>query len=150
MAKLKVGDQAPDFTLEGTEGTFTLSEHRGKRVALLFYPGDDTAVCTKQFCAYRDAAEEIDELDAIVVGISTQGMDSKEAFKGKYGLTTPLLADSGGGVSKAYGVYAKRLGIAKRAVVIVDAEGRIAHTHENFLSLTFDDAGDLHKALAAA
>lgn len=148
MAKLKAGDEAPDFTLEGTEGTFTLSEQRGKRVALLFYPGDDTTVCTRQFCAYRDAADEMDSLDAVVVGISTQGMGSKEAFKGKYGLTTPLLADPGGKVSKAYGVYAKRLGVAKRAVVIVDSEGRIAHTHENFLSLTFDDAGDLQKALA--
>src|SRR5687767_2979997 len=98
---LNVGDPAPDFTLEGTEGTFTLSEHRGKRVVLLFYPGDDTTVCTKQFCSYRDAQEEMAKLDAVVVGISTQGLTSKESFKSKYGLTTPLLADEDAAVAQA-------------------------------------------------
>ena len=86
MAGPDVGDSAPDFTLEGTEGRFTLSEQRGRRVVLLFYPGDHTTVCTKQFCSYRDAAGEMAELDAVFVGISTQGMDSKESFKSKYGL----------------------------------------------------------------
>ena len=52
-----VGDEAPDFELEGNQGSFKLSDHRGERVLLLFYPGDDTAVCTKQFCSYRDNAE---------------------------------------------------------------------------------------------
>ena len=61
MAKLEVGDDAPDFTLEGTKGDFTLSEHRGERVVLLFYPGDDTTVCTKQFCSYRDATDDVAE-----------------------------------------------------------------------------------------
>ena len=96
MSKPDVGDEAPDFTLEGTEGPFTLSEHRGERVVLLFYPGDDTKVCTAQFSAYRDGSEELAELGAVFVGISTQGMESKEAFKAKYGLTMPLLADPGG------------------------------------------------------
>jgi peroxiredoxin Q/BCP len=148
MTKLDVGDPAPDFTLEGTEGTFTLSGHRGERVVLLFYPGDDTAVCTKQFCAYRDAADEISELDATFVGISTQGMASKEAFKAKYGLTTQLLADSDGEVSKAYGVYAKGFGVAKRTVFIIDEEGAIAYEHANFMSMTFDGIHDLKAALA--
>jgi len=147
MSKLNIGDTAPDFTLEGTEGTFTLSEHRGKRVVLLFYPGDDTTVCTKQFCAYRDAAEEMEELDAIVVGISTQGMTSKESFKSKHGLTTPLLADDDGEVSKSYGVYTNRFDMAKRTVFIVDGEGKIAHEHGNFLSLSFDSTDDLKAAL---
>ena len=144
---LDVGDTAPDFTLEGTEGTFTLSEHRGERVVLLFYPGDDTPTCTRQFCAYRDAADEIAELNAVFVGISTQDMTSKESFKGKYGLTTPLLADSDGGVAKAYGVYAGRFGVAKRTVVIVDEEGRIAHKHGNFMSMSFDDVDAIREAL---
>src|SRR5918999_5422082 len=94
-----VGDPAPDFELPGTDGHFRLSDHRDQRVVLLFYPGDDTAVCTKQFCAYRDGADEMAELDAVFVGISVQGMDSKESFRSKYGLTTPLLADTGGAVS---------------------------------------------------
>jgi len=148
MSGPDVGDSAPDFTLEGTEGSFTLSEYRGQRVVLLFYPGDDTTVCTKQFSAYRDAAEEIAELDAVFVGISVQGMDSKEAFKSKYGLTTPLLADPGGTVSKAYGVYSNRFKVAKRTVFIVDEDGKIAHRHANPMSLTFDDVDELSDALA--
>lgn len=145
---LNIGDTAPDFTLEGTEGPFTLSEHRGERVVLLFYPGDDTTVCTKQFCAYRDAGEEMSELGAKFVGISTQDMNSKESFKSKYGLTTQLLADSDAEVSKTYGVYAKRFDMAKRTVFIVDEEGKIAHKHGNFLSMSFDDASELKEALA--
>lgn len=145
---LDVGDTAPDFTLEGTEGTFTLSEHRGERVVLLFYPGDDTPTCTAQFCAYRDASEEMAELNAIFVGISTQDMTSKESFKGKYGLTTPLLADTDAEVSKAYGVYTKSFSVAKRTVFIVDEEGKIAHKHGNFLSMSFDDVGTIREALS--
>ena len=145
---LNIGDTAPDFTLEGTEGPFTLSEHRGERVVLLFYPGDDTTVCTKQFCAYRDAGEEIGELGATLVGISTQDMTSKEAFKSKYGLTTQLLADSEAEVSKMYGVFAKRFDMAKRTVFILDEEGKIAHKHGNFLSMSFDDVSELKEALA--
>jgi len=147
MSDPDVGDIAPDFTLGGTEGPFTLSDHRGQRVVLLFYPGDDTTVCTKQFCAYRDASEDMAALDAVFVGISTQGMDSKGSFKAKYGLTTPLLADPDGTVSKAYGVHSNKFGVAKRAVFIVDPEGSIAHRHENFMSMTFDDVGELREAL---
>jgi peroxiredoxin Q/BCP len=146
---LRVGDIAPDFTLEGTDGTFRLSEHRGSRVVLLFYPGDDTTVCTKQFCSYRDAADEMDGLGAVVVGISTRDTASKEAFKSKYGLTTPLLADADGAVARAYDVLAKPLRMTKRTVVIVDEDGRIAHRRGNRLSLTFDSVDDLRAALAA-
>jgi thioredoxin-dependent peroxiredoxin len=147
MAKVDVGDEAPDFTLEGTDGPFTLSEHRGERVVLLFYPGDNTTVCTKQFCSYRDSAEDMSQLDATFVGISTQGMESHEGFKAKYGLTVPLLADEGGKVSDAYGVYAKRLKMAKRTVFIVDEQGKIAYKHGNPMSMTFDDVDSLSKAL---
>ncbi len=144
----KIGDPAPDFTLDGPDGSFTLSSHRGERVVLLFYPGDDTTVCTKQFCAYRDAADQMAKLDATFVGISTQDNASKAAFKAKYGLTTTLLADPDGAVAGAYGVYAKRLKMAKRTVFIIDADGRIAHRHANFISLSFDSVDDLAEALA--
>ena len=71
MAKIpRVGEPAPDFELPGTDGTFKLSDHRGERVVLLFYPGDNTMVCTKQFCSYRDRAEDLASLGATVVGIS--------------------------------------------------------------------------------
>jgi peroxiredoxin Q/BCP len=147
MAKLSVGDTAPDFTLSGTDGTFTLSEHRGERVVLLFYPGDETSVCTKQMCSYRDSAGLIDELDATLVGISTKDEASKESFKANHGLTVPLLADTDGAVAEQYGLLAKRLKMTKRAVVIVGADGKIAHWHSNFLSLSFDSAEDIAAAL---
>jgi peroxiredoxin Q/BCP len=148
MSAPRVGDPAPDFTLDGTHGPFTLSDHRGRRVVLLFYPGDDTTVCTRQFCAYRDGAEEMAGLDAVFVGISTQDAASKAAFTAKHGLSTPLLADPDARVAEAYGVYAKRLKMAKRTVVIVDEAGHIAHRHGNFASLSFDSVDDLAEALA--
>ena len=149
MAKPDVGDEAPDFTLAGTSGEFTLSDHRGERVVLLFYPGDDTTVCTKQFCSYRDATDEIAGLDATIVGISTQDLDSHRAFTAKHELTTELLADPDHAVADAYGVYAKRVRMAKRTVFIIDERGTIAHRHTNFMSLTYDDVEDLKEALAS-
>lgn len=143
-----IGDPAPDFTLDGTGGPFVLSDHLGRKVVLLFYPGDDTTVCTKQFCSYRDRSADVAELDAVVVGISSGDATSKERFAAKHGLTVPLLADEGGRVADAYGVRSK-LGFTKRAVVIVDEAGRIAHRHTNLLSLSYDSVDDLQAALAA-
>src|ERR1700679_1575307 len=85
MAKTpQVGEQAPDFELAGTAGSFRLSEHRGERVVLLFYPGDNTPVCTKQFCSYRDRADDFAALDATVAGVSSQDLDSHRGFSDKY------------------------------------------------------------------
>lgn len=148
MGSLDVGDQAPDFTLQGTNGSFTLSEHRGERVVLLFYPGDDTTVCTKQFCSYRDHEADMSALDATVVGISTGSVSSKEAFTKKYGLTTELLADEDGKVAEQYGIFARRLKMAKRFVFVIGPDGKVAHKHGNLMSLTYDDVEDLKKALA--
>ncbi len=147
MASLNVGDQAPDFELEGTNGPFKLSDHRGERIVLLFYPGDDTTVCTKQFCSYRDNDADMSSLNAKVVGISTGTVASKEAFVAKHGLKTELLADEDGAVAERYGIFAKRLKMAKRTVFIIDEQGRIAHKHGNLLSLSYDDVGSLKAAL---
>src|SRR3954466_8769056 len=122
MAKPHVGDEAPDFELEGTAGTFKLSEHRGETVVLLFYPGDNTAVCTKQFCSYRDRAEDVDSLDATIVGISSQDLDSHAGFVAKHGLNVPLLADVDGAVGKLYGARAPVIG-TRRAVVVIGPDG---------------------------
>src|ERR1700685_1958653 len=112
MAKTpQVGEQAPDFELQGTDGTFKLSEHRGERVVLLFYPGDNTMVCTKQFCSYRDRADDFAALDATVVGISSQDLDSHEGFIPKHGLNVPLLSDVDRKVSMSYSAFSPRLGI---------------------------------------
>lgn len=148
MAKLSVGDPAPDFTLDGTDGPFTLSDHKGERVVLLFYPGDETSVCTKQFCSYRDRADDVANLGATLVGISSKDAASKESFKVNHGLNVPLLADEDGAVATRYGVWAKSLKMAKRTVFIVNEEGRIAHRHGNLLSLSFDSVDDIQAALA--
>src|SRR3954463_8895779 len=134
----RVGDAAPDFELEGTDGRFRLSDHRGERVVLLFYPGDETPVCTKQFCSYRDRSDEMASLNATVVGISSQGLESHESFRQSHGLTVPLLADEDKAVAKSYGVTAPGLG-TRRAVVIVDEDGTVRHRHVHTLGIDFQD-----------
>ena len=141
-----VGDQAPDFELDGTDGRFRLSDHRGERVVLLFYPGDNTPVCTRQFCSYRDNAEELGELDATVVGISSQTVNSHESFTAEHGLNVPLLADAGGKVAKAYGAHAPVVG-TKRAAIVVDEEGVVRYRHDHLLGLDFQTVDDLREAL---
>jgi peroxiredoxin Q/BCP len=148
MAKTpQVGEQAPDFELPGTNGTFRLSEHRGERVVLLFYPGDNTTVCTKQFCSYRDRAEDFDGLDATVVGISSQDLASHEGFTAKYALNVPLLADVDKQVAKAYSAYSPRLG-TKRSVIVIDEQGIVRHRHDHLLGLDYQSVDDLREALA--
>jgi thioredoxin-dependent peroxiredoxin len=143
MAKTpQVGEQAPDFELPGTEGPFKLSEHRGERVVLLFYPGDNTPVCKRQFCSYRDRADDFATLDATVVGISAQGLDSHQGFIEKNSLTVPLLADVDKTVGKAYSAS------GKRAVVIVDEQGVVRHRHDHRLGLDYQSVDDLKAALA--
>ncbi len=141
-----VGDPAPDFELDGTGGRFKLSDHRGERVVLLFYPGDNTAVCTKQFCSYRDNAEAFGALDATVVGISSQSLESHRGFSAKHELNVPLLADESGDVAKLYGAHAPVVG-TKRAVIVVDEEGVVRHRHDHLLGLDFQSVGDLRAAL---
>ncbi|HZB07355.1 MAG TPA: peroxiredoxin [Thermoleophilaceae bacterium] len=141
-----VGDPAPDFELDGTGGRFKLSDHLGERVVLLFYPGDNTAVCTRQFCSYRDNAEAFGALDATVVGISSQSLESHQGFSAKHQLNVPLLADEGGEVAKLYGAHASMVG-TKRAVIVVDEEGVVRHRHDHLLGLDFQSVGDLRAAL---
>jgi peroxiredoxin Q/BCP len=142
------GDQAPDFALDGTGGRFRLSEHRGKRILLLFYPGDETPVCTKQFCSYRDRADDMAQLDAVVVGISSQSLDSHERFRDHHGLNVPLLADEDKKVAKSYGVTAPALG-TRRATFVIDEDGVVRYRHVHTLGLDFQDVDELREALAS-
>jgi thioredoxin-dependent peroxiredoxin len=144
----QVGEQAPDFELEGTNGPFRLSEHRGERVVLLFYPGDNTMVCTKQFCSYRDRAQDFAELKATVVGISSQDIASHEGFIAKHGLNVPLLADVDKRVAKAYSAFSPRLG-TKRAVVVIDEQGVVRYRHDHLLGLDYQSVDQLSSALAS-
>ena len=149
MAKTpEVGEQAPDFELPGTDGTFRLSDHRGERVVLLFYPGDNTMVCTKQFCSYRDHPDEFATLNATVVGISSQDLASHQAFTAKHGLTVPLLADVDRQVARAYDAFSPRLGV-KRAVIVIDEGGIVRHRHDHRLGLDYQSVDELKAALAA-
>jgi peroxiredoxin Q/BCP len=143
----QVGDPAPDFELQGTDGAFKLSDHRGERVVLLFYPGDETPVCTKQFCSYRDRSDELHELAATLVGISPQSVESHQSFIKNHGLTVPLLADRDLSVSELYGVKQRVVG-TRRAVVIVDEQGIVRYRHQNTMSVTYDSVDDLRDALA--
>lgn len=144
----QVGDRAPDFELDGTDGPFRLSDHRGERVVLLFYPGDETPVCTRQFCSYRDDAGAMAALDAVVVGISHQDVASHASFSAKHGLTVPLLADVDRAVARLYGVSVPVLG-TRRAVFVIDEHGTVRTRHVHALGLDFQDADDLRTALLA-
>jgi len=147
MAKTpQVGEQAPDFELPGTDGPFKLSDHRGERVVLLFYPGDNTPVCTKQFCSYRDRADDFASLEATVVGISSQDLASHEEFTAKHGLNVPLLADVDKRVAKAYSAFSPGLG-TKRAVIVIDEQGIVRNRHDHRLGLDYQSVDELRSAL---
>ena len=147
MAKTpQVGEQAPDFELPGTDGAFRLSEHRGERGVLLFYPGDNTPVCTKQFCSYRDRADDFAALDATIVGISSQDLASHEQFTAKHSLNVPLLADEENKVAKSYSAFAAPLG-AKRAVIVIDEQGIVRHRHDHLLGLDYQSVDERKSVL---
>ena len=113
---------------------------------LLFYPGDETPVCTKQFCSYRDNGEAMAGLNATVLGISGQDVASHERFTAHHGLNVPLLADPDSSVARAYGAWAPIVG-TRRSVIIVDEQGVIAYRHDHTLGLDFQTVDELREAL---
>jgi peroxiredoxin Q/BCP len=144
MAKAREGDIAPDFTLPWTgEGEFSLAERRGRWVILAFYPGDFTPTCTKQFCNYRDGREQIDDLDAEVVGISPQDVDSHEKWIKAKEFPFPLLADTDKTVINAYGVKGFGPIPVKRSTFVIDAEGILRHKRVASIGMTWDKPGQL-------
>lgn len=147
MASPTVGDTAPDFTLDGTNGAFRLADHRGQTVVLVFYPGDDTKVCTKQLCEYTDRWDDLSGLDATIVGISGKDLASKEQFAEKRGLKVPLLADPDRTVAALYGAKQAVLG-TKRSTFVIDGEGVIRFRHDATLGLTYLSADELRAAIA--
>jgi len=134
---LKAGDPAPRFEGVTTDGQrVSLDDYRGKKLVMYFYPKDDTPGCTKQACSLRDHTAEIAAKGASVLGVSTQGTESHQAFTKKYRLTFPLLADTEGTVGRAYGVLGgdglmSKLkavaGFADRVTFLINEKGRIAH-----------------------
>ena len=145
-----VGSPAPDFTLPGTGGRdYTLSSYRGKPVVLVFYPGDNTAVCTTQLKSYTADFEEFEGVDAQVLAISPQGVASHEDFADKHGFKFPLLADVDKQVGSAYGVLGP-IGFYRRSVFVVDGGGVIRYAHRAIAGLTYKSTGELVKAVRAA
>lgn len=148
MAKVDVGDAAPEFELPGSGGrTYRLLEYRGRKLILAFYPGDFTAVCTRQFCSYRDNDERIAHLGAEVLGISPQSVDSHERFIAEHSLNVPLLADEDRAVAGAYGVAVGPL--VRRAIFVVDEQGVVRYRHVALVGMGYQDVDDLEQALAA-
>jgi peroxiredoxin Q/BCP len=140
---LKVGERAPDFTLPGTdEREYSLSQYRGQPVVLVFYPGDDTPVCTKQLNSYNDGIDQFAELDAQVLGISAQDVASHEAFSDKHGFAFPLLADVDKHVAGLYGTLGP-IGFPRRSIFIIDRDGIIRYAHKAMAGLTFRPVDEL-------
>lgn len=140
---VSVGDRAPDFTLPGTgDIEYSLADYAGKPVVLVFYPGDDTPVCTRQLNSYNDGLDQFAELDAQVLAISAQDVASHDAFSDKHGFGFPLLADTDKEVAGAYGTLGP-IGFPRRSVFIIDADGVVRYAHRAIAGLTFRPVKEL-------
>lgn len=144
-----VGDIAPDFTLPGTGGTYSLSQFRGRPVVLVFYPGDDTPVCTKQLNTYNDDLSEFTQVGAQVLAISAQDMASHDTFAAKHGFGFPLLADTDKAVAQMYGTVGP-LGFPRRSVFVVDGAGIVIYAHRAIAGLTFRPVTEIIEAIGRA
>ncbi len=121
-----VGDRAPEFSLLSDTGeTVRLADLRGQWLVLFFYPMDNTPGCTKEACAFRDADSEFAKVNAVLLGISADGLDSHRRFIAKYRLPYRLLSDPDGAVRKAYGVY-RWLFRVQRSTFVIAPDGVIA------------------------
>ena len=129
MSKLSVGDLAPDFSAQTDQGgTVSLHDYRGKRVLLYFYPKDDTTGCTTQACGFRDNYPQIEEKNAIVLGISPDGVASHQKFKSKYDLPFTLLVDSDHTIADAYGTWGEKSMYGKKYMGIIRSHFLIDET----------------------
>ena len=143
-----LNDTAPDFTLEGDNGEdYRLSDHMGERILLVFYPGDNTPVCTAQLCEYRDGIEAFANLGVALVGSSSYNLDSHRAFRSKHDLPFVLLSDPDLKVAKLYG--SKGAMGMKRSVFLVDEKGLVRYAHIEALALFRRRAEELLDAIRA-
>jgi thioredoxin-dependent peroxiredoxin len=138
MSQLSLGDAAPDFeTTDDQNNRVKLSELRGKRVVLYFYPKDDTPGCTRQACGFRDSYSNVEGKNSVVLGVSPDDVESHQAFKAKFSLPFPLLVDENHSIAEAYNVWVERefngnkfMGIARSSFVI-NEEGKLIDVHYN-------------------
>lgn len=148
---MKTGDKAPDFTLTDGDGKdWALSNYKGRTVVLLFYPGDNTPVCTAQLCSVRDHWSEYQATGAEVVGISTDTVESHKGFAEKNQLPLRLLADTDRRVSTMYDMKSWLPGRSARGVVVIDKMGKIAYHKAQPVSLFRPADEDVLAAIAKA
>jgi len=152
----EVGKPAPDFSLEGSDNTdegrrkYSLSDYRGQVVVLVFYPGDNTPVCTRQLNAYTDDIDRFEEVGAQVLALSPQSVVSHDEFSCKQGgFGFPLLADVDKAVGEAYGILGP-LGFYRRSVFVIDGEGVVRWAHKAVAGITFRPTAELIEAVKAA
>ena len=145
-----IGEEAPAFTLPGTGGRdYSLADYLGQPVVLVFYPGDDTPVCTRQLNSYNDDMSEFEGVGAQVLGISSQDVASHEQFSAKHGFSFPLLADVDKRVAAMYGTLGP-LGFPRRSVFVIDGEGVIRYAHRAIAGLTYRPVNELVDAVRTA
>ena len=148
---MNINDTAPSFTLKDGNGQkWTLSDHKGKVVVLMFYPGDDTPVCTKEMCSVRDHWSDYQATGAEVVGISTDSVESHDKFSAKYDLPLRLLSDPDGKVRDLYGANSILPGRTGRAEFVIDPNGTLTYKKVRPIGLFRPSDDDLIAAIKAA
>ena len=148
---LSVNEPAPDFTLkDGNGNDWRLSDQRGKVVVLLFYPGDETPVCTRQMCSVRDRWDDYVATGAEVVGISSDSVESHQKFAAHHNLPLRLLSDSEGTASRLYGARSLIPGKVARSVFVIDAQGVLRHSDVRPFGLFKPKDDDTIAAIRAA
>ncbi len=148
---MNIGGNAPDFTLKDGDGSnWTLSNYKGHTVVLLFYPGDNTPVCTAQLCSVRDHWSEYQATGAEVVGISTDTVESHKGFAEKNSLPLRLLSDADRKVSEMYDMKSWLPGRSARGVVVIDGSGKIAYHKVQAVSLFKPSDDDVLAAILLA
>ena len=134
MGVIAAGEAAPDFSLRDQDGEeVSLSDYRGRRVLLVFYPFDFSSVCSDQLSVYQEVKPELEDKGVELIGISVDHIHAHKAFREKLGIDTTLLADfePKGEVAKAYGSFFEPSGMANRTLVLVDADGRVEWSYES-------------------
>lgn len=146
---IEEGSLAPDFELKDSENnTWRLSNYRGKVVAFVFYPKDETPVCTKQMCSMRDRWTDYQSTGAEVVAISVGSVDSHKRFAEHHGLPQRLLADERGEVTRLYNVKSL-LGGSQRAVIVIDPRG-VIHYRKSILPIFRPGDDEVIEAIRSA
>jgi peroxiredoxin Q/BCP len=148
---MNIGEMAPDFTLKDGDGNnWTLSENLGKIIVLLFYPGDNTPVCTKQLCSVRDNWDNYKDTGAEIIGISTDSVESHKDFAEKHNFPFTLLADENGEVVEKYDAKSWLPGKSARAVTVIDKEGVVRSHQVQSLSVFRPSDEEVLKAIQDA